>query len=416
MITYDENLSVDFGQGINQANSDYRVIHGVSINDGGMTSVMSQRAAWDYYVGGLTWEQSKYKHWNEYRDVYGLPHVSPPTPPPPGPVPPFPSVPTRDQMGNVFVGFQGEMVDTQQYGRIPVFGPETTTLNDDDLHSYCQQLRGRGYTHGEIAISWQYDEPTFHYPVPGRDLTNDLDELARRIRIMISHFPGGVVLFLAGDGRSNPPTRGAGVYNYNDPQGWTYGHEWLMDNLPRIVKGLVNSKYGDVTPYVTFCPGYDGVFYGWGGDTDGIDRQPQRVVDYGNLLRSLLPQCVSAIEHDTGHIPVGEGGSDWSFNGRMLVFDVVLSEFNWWTPGTPAGDSVWQIVGRLWHPYNRPADQPAGDDPNPPFYLGTSTPRGKVFYVPYEYATYQWVRQLITSADVSTQRAYLRALGPMTVC
>ena len=416
MISYDEQFSVDFGNGINKANDEYFAAHGAHINDGGMTSVMSQRCAWDYYVGGLDRQTSLYKHWNEYRDQYGLPHVEPGPTPPPGPVPPFPPVPTRDQKAHVYVGFQGEMVDTQDYGRIPVFGPETTTLSDSDLHSYCQQLAARGYTHGEIAISWQYDEATYHYPVPGRDLSNNLDELARRIRIMIHYFTGGVVLFLAGDGRSNPPQRGV-PHGYNDPQGWTYGHEWLMDNLPHIVHGLQNSAFGDVTPYVVFCPGYDGVFYGWGnvaGETG--DQQPQRVVDYGNLLRSLLPDCVSAIEHDTGHIPVGEGGSDWAAGGRMLVFDVVLSEFNWWSPGSPAGDAVWQIVGRLWHPYQRPMDQPSGDDPNPPYYLGTPTPRGPVIYVPYEYGTYQWVRQLVSESEVKANRNYLRSLGPTTVC
>ncbi len=92
MIPYDESKSVDFGNGINQANNEFFVIHGYRINDGGMTSVMSQRAAWDFYVGGLDWHTSKTKHLNEYRAQYGLPAVVDPIPPTAsrGPLAPFP--------------------------------------------------------------------------------------------------------------------------------------------------------------------------------------------------------------------------------------------------------------------------------------------------------------------------------------
>lgn len=73
-IPYDESKAVDFGLGINQVNEEYKAIHGTNIPyDPGMISVMSTRAAWDYYVGGLDWETSKNKHLNEYRTEYGLP-------------------------------------------------------------------------------------------------------------------------------------------------------------------------------------------------------------------------------------------------------------------------------------------------------------------------------------------------------
>jgi hypothetical protein len=403
-IPYDENHSIDFGTGINVANDEYFGLHGVYIDDGGMTSVMSQRAAWDFYVGGLDWETSKTKHLNEYRDVYNLPHVGPA---PPGvlPLPP----PTRDEVCAARVGFQGETVVTQQYGSYPVFGPETTTLSDADLHAQCSQLVSRGWTHGEIAISWQYDEPGFLMPVQGRDLTNNLPELARRIVIMLQHHKV-VVLFLAGDGRSLPQNPD-GSWPYNDPVGHTYGHEWLMANFGRIALSLKHSQYGDLTKYILFSPGYDGVFYGWGEDS-GTDLQPQRVVDFGVLFRQYLPDGYLAIEHTPGKIPVGEGDSDWVAGGRMQNYDVILSEFNW--PVT--GDQVWQIVGRLNRPYNRPPDQPAGDDPNPPFYLHDATPRGRVFYVPFEYATYQWTRGQVSAAQVQAARKYFYDMGCHNVC
>lgn len=328
---------------------------------------------------------------------------------PPGTLP-FPP-PTRDEALAIRVGFQGETVTTSEYGTFPAFGPETTTLNDADLHAYCAQLASRGWTHGEIAISWQYDEPGFLMPVPGRDLTQDLPELARRITIMLQHFKA-VCVFLAGDGMSLPPNPD-GSYPYNDPTGHTYGYEWLGQAFPHIGTYLqAGNPYGDLTKYCVFVPGYDGVFYGWGVPGEVPDQQPDRVVHFGQLFRQVLPDGYLAIEHSTGHIPVGEGGSDWETDGRMMVYDAVLSEFNWPT----TGDQVWQIVGRLTHPYNRPPDQPPHDDPNPPFYLGNDNPRGPVYYIPYEFATYEWTRGQVTAQQVEQSRQYFYSMGCRNVC
>jgi hypothetical protein len=70
VIPYDEAKSIEFGVGCNNVYDQTS-----SPIDAGMISVMSQRAAWDYYVGGLTWEESKIKHINELRAVYGLPPI-----------------------------------------------------------------------------------------------------------------------------------------------------------------------------------------------------------------------------------------------------------------------------------------------------------------------------------------------------
>lgn len=331
-----------------------------------------------------------------------------PSVPPPGvlPLPP----PTRDEALSIRVGFQGETVVTNQFGAFPVFGPETTTLNDADLHAYCGQLASRGWTHGEIAISWQYAEPGFLMPVPGRDLTQNLPELARRITLMLGYFKS-VLIFLAGDGMSAKPVNG--VYPYNDPTGWTYGYEWLCQAFPAIATYLQSGNpYGDLTKYCVFVPGYDGVFYGWGPPNENPDRQPDRVVNFGTIFRQCLPDGHLVIEHSTGKIPVGEGGSDWEVGGRMLVYDGILSEFNWPT----TGDQVWQIVGRLNRPYNRPPDQPSWDDPNPPFYLPFSNPRGPIYYIPYEYATYQWTRGQVTAQQVQQSRQYFYNMGCHNVC
>ena len=69
-IPYDENKSIQFGLGCNDVYTE----SGAAF-DPGMIAVHSSRAAWDYYVGGLTWDVSFHKHINEFRAVYGLPPV-----------------------------------------------------------------------------------------------------------------------------------------------------------------------------------------------------------------------------------------------------------------------------------------------------------------------------------------------------
>jgi hypothetical protein len=149
-IPYDDGLSRDFGVGINQANVDYRKIHGIDIPyDPGMISVMSQRAAWDYYDGGLDWETSKYKHLNEYRDQYALPHVGP-TPIPPGPFKPAPRF------------WRANMCGTRVPNLPPVDGGASNPslvlswfydrYSAEDRQTIRVYWRMKGYTH--VLLSW----------------------------------------------------------------------------------------------------------------------------------------------------------------------------------------------------------------------------------------------------------------------
>ena len=314
----------------------------------------------------------------------------------------FKQAPTRDQVCKVAIPFQGFTFQSQEFGAIPMFGPETSTLNDVDLSAYFAYIKSIGFTHCEFAISWQYDETTYQYPVPGRDLSNNLPELNRRIRIAVQNglYVG---LFLAGDGLSAPPNPD-GSYPYNDPQGWTYGFQWLMANLARIIAGLQTDNV-DLTKWMFFSPGYDGVFYGW---------SPAQVTAFSQLFRSILPNGYLAIEFNTGHIPVGNGPADYAANGAMVDYDIILGEFDNW-PTT--GDPTWQIAARLLGPlYKRPSDQPSGDDPHPPNYLIYPSSRGPYYPIPYEYATYPWVRSELTAAQVAAGRTYYSNLGYPTVC
>lgn len=311
----------------------------------------------------------------------------------------------------MLIGFQGITAHTAQYGDFPMFGPETTTLNDADLDSYCRDILAAGFTHGEIAVSWQYDEPGFLVPVPGRDLTNDLPELCRRIARMLVNGLTGVLVFMAGDGRSLPKNPD-GTYPYNDPVGHTYGYEWLIENGPRIWRAIMAAGLNRSCIAV---PGYDGVFPGWDNHPgEGPDQMPQRVGHFADVMRAVDPEMLIFLEHGAGWLPLGEGHAipDFGPGGLMENYDGVLSEFD----TNVHNDAVWQIVPRL-NPdgYVRPNDQPAGDDPHPPM-INVPTARGKRYYSRYEYRTIDWTKGRCVKADVDADRAYLQALGPGPVC
>ncbi len=150
--------------------------------------------------------------------------------------------------------------------------------------------------------------------------------------------------------------------------------------------------------------GFDGVFYGC---------TPDQIAELGRVFRATWPDGYFGIEHDPGHIPTGEGDADWIAGGAMQNYDLVLSEFNYPDDHGGANDTIWQIAGRLLGPaYRRPADQPSGDDPSPPWYLRVGTPRGPYVACAFEWwATYLWTRQQISVSDIAKQRAYLKALG-----
>jgi hypothetical protein len=172
------------------------------------------------------------------------------------------------------------------------------------------------------------------------------------------------------------------------------GYVVAKRQLPELVAAL-----GPLNAYVLIVPGFDGVFYGWTGE---------HIAEFGQQFRALSPNGYLGLEHSTGHIPTGEGDTDWVRGGRMTTYDVLLSEFD---TDNLHQDSTWQIAGRTISPYKRPPEQPAGDDPNPPFYLKQGSPRGPYFVIAFEFDTYYWVRDRVTAPMVKLHRAYLRSLG-----
>lgn len=69
-IPYNEAYAIEFGLACN----DVYTQSGAAF-DPGMIAVHASRAAWDFYVGGLSWPASKQKHINEFRSVYNLPPI-----------------------------------------------------------------------------------------------------------------------------------------------------------------------------------------------------------------------------------------------------------------------------------------------------------------------------------------------------
>lgn len=321
------------------------------------------------------------------------------------PVPPLPPIPNRDQVCALSVSLQGLTYPTQQYGPIPAWW--YAMLNTEDRAAARAAHRAAGDTHITIPISEAYKEPGTLWPEAlkaGYDYTQNLDAL-RSVLTEVIHDGFYIDLPLAGDGIGDGP-------GWNDPVGNTYGYGWLLSNLQRIITALQGdgtTQRPDLTPYILFRPGWDGVFYGWGIPGEVPDQQPERVRRFGQLFRQLLPQGYLAIEHTPGNIPCGEGGQDYAPGGLMRAYDTILSEFN-----TVHEDSCWQVVARMVPNYHRPADQPAADDPHPPFYLAPGTERGPYFYVAFEPTVggvYQWCRGHCTLDDVTAVRTYLRNLG-----
>lgn len=301
-----------------------------------------------------------------------------------------PTPPTRDQVLSVKLTFQGLTVTLPSYGTIPWFEPAISSLDASSRQIVYQAKHASGDTHLALSISWAYmNDGGYSYPVPGKDLTGDLPSFRALVAEVIRN-GFTPMLFLAGDGES--PNGGG----YNDPNGWTYGYGWLMAHLTAIVGALRGPP--DLTPFCILVPGWDGVMPGW---------QPSELAAYLVEARSLVPDGYLGLELASGSVDWGGGPADYTSPAGQAL-DAVLQEF----PGPPTGDAVWQVAARELGPaYVRPADQPPGDDPNPPFYLSGGTPRGPWYAIAYEYDEYRWVRGQVPPAQVSAERTYLAGIG-----
>lgn len=293
------------------------------------------------------------------------------------------------------MSFQGLTVNLSEPAHQPLqwWDVALTSLSDNDRRLVYAAKRAAGDTHVHLAISWNYEnDGGFSYPIAGRDLAVMLPAFRNYVEEAIRQ--GFYVLIMcAGDGEGAGP-------GHNDPVGWTYGKTWLVANFARIYKSLA-----DLSPYIIWVPGFDGVVPGW--------QPPQSVDPVLLYMRSVIGSTgYLGLELSAGYASWGDGGSNWNSPAGAAV-DVILCEF----PGPPTGDQVWQIAGRLLGPaYRRPSDQPAWDDPNPPYYLIKGTPRGPYSVVAFEYDLFRWVRKAVTHEQIVKEREYLKSLGFRNVC
>lgn len=285
---------------------------------------------------------------------------------------PIPPPPSRDQVGNVNLTFQGLIVNTEQYGTLPWFEAALVSLSPADRQAVYAAKRGKGDTHCIVAFQWSYDEANQPYQhIPGRDFTGNTAEYVGLVEEVVKE--GFIPMcFLGGDDGEN-------------------GFPIAVSQVKELGPAL-----GELVKYVLVIPGWDGVFYGY---------TPQHITDFAVEARKAGFIYVG-VEHQPGRIPVGNGPVDYQPGGMMSGYDVILTEMENWPT---VGDAEWQVAGRLLGPaYIRPAAQQG--DPTPPFYLAPGSSRGPYFTCAFEYGEFNFVRDSDVQ-KVDAARSYYRSLG-----
>lgn len=325
---------------------------------------------------------------------------------------PLPTPPTRDQICTVRCELQGIQLSNGWH----LFEPEIGWLGFDAAfrsEAYAKKRLPRpGAPAGDTHVALSLDPPQSLEPGLA-----SLPRIKQRIRDAITEEGmSGVLLFCMGDG--NP----AGERDH-DPG--AFGWQWLMDHFAEIHAYMQQGE--DLTPWIVYVPGFDGVVPAW---------QPfTRVNDYVSMARSVVgPTGHLGIELANGYMSWTGEANCWSTEDGKK-FDVILQEFpigvspcvgpppsmltpdGAWGPWTTNDQrapwtQTYQIVGRMVRPYTRPAWVPTGDDPNPPFVLAGGTPRGPFFYVGWEIDTYLWCRvQRISRDEIDAHRQCLITMG-----
>lgn len=296
---------------------------------------------------------------------------------------PLPKVPTREAVCNGQTTQQGLYVATNQFGTVPWWGACWAWLNPSDRAMAARQLLKNGDTICLIQVALDgralYDEPNQFYSADKfPPLTQTMAQTVALVQEALSLGFAGVWLFLDGDdGQAGYPVAVAQA-------------------------GALGPALGPLVKYVAVFPGWDGVFYGY---------TPQQVAGFASAARAAGFIYVG-VEGSTGHIPVGNGSADYEPGGLMNGYDIILGEFN----DGEFDDSVWQVLPRMGRPYNRPANQPVWDDPNPPFYLATPSPRGPYYFRIFEYYIYGWVRNTPASVVAASKAQFAAMAHTNVIC
>lgn len=295
----------------------------------------------------------------------------------------------RDRVCAVKATWQGLVVVTKAFGALPWTDGLLTVLSAEDRQEAYRVKRLAGDTHFSLPLAWKYDAPDLAYHIAGQDFTQDLPAFRTLCREVLTE--GFYLdLRLPGDGES-PDYQGGGDKDPNNP----YGRGWLMANFPRIYEALA-----DLAPWIVWCPGYDGVWYGWDG--------PEKVREWWRLARRVIgPKGHLGQMFRMGVCHLGDGGETFTSEAGQCL-DVIYQEFPW--PWGSDMQAIWQVSQRLLGPAYRAPDDQLDYVPSP-FYLERGTPRGPFFAVAQEYDTYGWVRAKLSASAVMDHRRYLTRLG-----
>jgi len=318
-------------------------------------------------------------------------------------VAPLPAPPSRDELIGVNITFQGLVVDTTQFGKLPWFEAALPWLTPQDRQAVYAAKHQAGDTHCIVFLPSGpalYDEANQAYSA---DKFGPLDWTAGNTTIdpkftdliqEVIKEGFRILLYLGGDGDGD--------------------HYKVAFTQLDLLYNNLDYRF-TLYKYCAVVPGWDGVFYGW---------PLEQVMIFGQRFRQLFPDGTLALHYSTGHIPVGEGGDDYKPRaagqdiqvnpGRMADYDLLLGEYG----GTDYNihmDSTWQILNRLEKDYIRPPDQPAGDDPDRRYYLNVPNPRGPWGHCAMEYNLYAAVRCGTDFAGMvaktQANRAYLKSMG-----
>ena len=297
---------------------------------------------------------------------------------------------TREEVCTAQVTLSGLMIATEQFGNKPWFELAYQCLsNPTDRQTV--RLQKKNYGDKGIIIEFFNDQRYIYPDRPGNStwLGQCVTQVGEFNQELFKKFVEEIlqdglvpVVVYDGDNGENP----------------TDGYPNALRQLP-ILTALL-AEYNDKILYARF---WDGVFYG---------TTPEQIKNFGVEFRKLLPLGNLAIEFNPGHIPVGNGPSDYAPGGMMTDYDVVVGEFNY---PNYREDSTWQVVARLVPNYNRPSDQPSRDDPNPPFYLAPGNARGQYFFWAMEVGEYQWVRDPSILQELINTGNYFRGMNATNV-
>jgi hypothetical protein len=332
------------------------------------------------------------------------------------------------------ITFSGLTITTTQFGTQPWFELAYQCLaTPDDRRRAREQKRAAGDTH--IILE---------YTTRAGSVYNESDVWLQTAVSMSAEadpawFKGLIDEILSEGAESLVPVI---VYDGDNGMADADGYPNALRQLP-ILAALLDG-YDDSVVYARF---WDGVFYG---------STPESIQAFGRAFRARYtnPNAVLIIEHNPGHIPVGNGPADYEADGMMAEYDGIASEYDY--PGGIAAPpaivgaqwnddhglyvpvyasdetpwtNIWQVVARCSPAWTPPPDEPfnvpavavdgpqrgqtvivSADNPRPASYLKPSA-RGPRAYWALELAEYEWTRNRVSVGSLQQAGRYFRAMG-----